>query len=208
MTILYPFIQILLEWTFNKSLPTSVSLWDQYKYIAFNIFSCRILIISYKMFIITGISNEKTNILIIYGKLCRNVTLFYRQKSTSLYQVQEKLKACRSSKLNFSSSYFYADDSHVEIIWLHAVVFFEHDILHFWDNVHSQQQERNSDFDSTVADETTILHTNNCPIQTLKNYQKYTSIAYINCQSILSTFDKLAVMLKSYEFDIISLSET
>ena len=83
------------------------------------------------MFIITGISNEKTNILIIYGKLCRNVTLFYRQKSTSLYQVQEKLKACRSSKLNFSSSYFYADDSHVEIIWLHAVVFFEHDILHF-----------------------------------------------------------------------------
>ena len=26
-----------------------------------------------------------------------------------------KMKACRSSKLNFSSSYFIADDSHVEI---------------------------------------------------------------------------------------------
>ena len=38
---------------------SDVSLWGQYKYIAFNIFSCRILIISYKMLIITGISNEQ-----------------------------------------------------------------------------------------------------------------------------------------------------
>ena len=67
---------------------------------------------------------------------------------------------------------------------------------------------RNLDFDSTVADETTILHANNCHIETLKNYQKYTSIVHINCQSILSTFDEFPVMLKSYEFDIISLSET
>ena len=67
---------------------------------------------------------------------------------------------------------------------------------------------RNLDFDSTVADEATILNTNNCHIETLKNHQKYTSIAHINCQSILSTFDEIAVMLKSYEFDIISLSET
>ena len=67
---------------------------------------------------------------------------------------------------------------------------------------------RNSDFDSTVADETTILHTNNCHIQTLNYYQKYTSVAHINCQSILSTFHEFAVRLKSYEFDIISLSET
>ena len=67
---------------------------------------------------------------------------------------------------------------------------------------------RNLDFYSTVADETTILHTNNCRIETLKNYQKYVSIEHINCQSILSIFDKFAVMLKSYEFGIISLSET
>ena len=40
-----------------------------------------------------------------------------------------KLKACRSSKLNFSSSCFIADDSHVKIVWLHVVVFSEHDIL-------------------------------------------------------------------------------
>ena len=40
-----------------------------------------------------------------------------------------KLKAYRSSKLNFSSSCFIADDSHVKIVWLHVVVFSEHDIL-------------------------------------------------------------------------------
>ena len=65
---------------------------------------------------------------------------------------------------------------------------------------------RNVDFDSTVANETTILHTNNCHIKTLKNHQKYTSITHINCQSVLSTFCEFAVMMKSYEFDIISLN--
>ena len=67
---------------------------------------------------------------------------------------------------------------------------------------------RTVDFDSTVVDETTILHTNDCHMESLKNDQKYTSIAHIHCQSILSTFDELAVMLKSYEFDVISLSQT
>ena len=42
-----------------------------------------------------------------------------------------KLKACRSSKLNFSSSCFIADDSHIKTEWLHEVVFSEHDMLHF-----------------------------------------------------------------------------
>ena len=37
---------------------------------------------------------------------------------------------------------------------------------------------------------------------------EFISITRINCQSILSTFDQFTVMLKSYEFDIISLSET
>ena len=86
------------------------------KYIAFNIFSCRILIVSYKILIITGISNEKTNELTIYGILCQIVTLFYRQELASLFQVQEKLKAFRSSKLNFPSSCFIANDSHVIVI--------------------------------------------------------------------------------------------
>ena len=43
---------------------------------------------------------------------------------------------CRNSKLNFSSSCFIADDSHVITVWLHVVVSNEHDILHFLDNVH------------------------------------------------------------------------
>ena len=103
--------------------------------------------ISYIVLIITEISNEKTNPLTIYGILCQNVTIFYRQGLASLFQVQEKLKAYRSFKLNFSSSCFIVDVSHVNIIWLHVVVFVniiwlhvvvfsEHDILHFWDNFH------------------------------------------------------------------------
>ena len=62
----YPFIQGSLEWPFSELFSANVSLWNQYKYIAFNIFSYRVLIISYTMLIITGISNEKTNELTIY----------------------------------------------------------------------------------------------------------------------------------------------
>ena len=83
------------------------SLWNQYKYIAFNIFSCRILIISYKMLTIIQISNETRNKLTIYSVLCRNVTIFYRQELVSLIQVQEKLKTCWNLKGNFSSSYLH-----------------------------------------------------------------------------------------------------
>ena len=88
------------------------------------------------MLIITGIFNEKTNELTIYEILRQNVTVIYQQDLISLFQVQEKVKACRSSKLNFSSSCFIADDSHVKTVLLHVVVFREHDIFHFRDNVH------------------------------------------------------------------------
>ena len=83
------------------------------------------------MLSITGTSNEKTNALTIYGILCRNVTIFYQQDLDSLFQVQEKLKVFRNPKLNFSSSCFNADDNHEKTVWLHVVVFSEHDILHF-----------------------------------------------------------------------------
>ena len=52
----------------------------------------------------------------------------YRQGLTSLFQVQERLKACMSSKLSFLSSCFIVDGSHVKIVWLPVVVFNEHDI--------------------------------------------------------------------------------
>ena len=83
------------------------------------------------MLIITGIYNEKTNELTLYEISWRNITIFFRQELASLFQVQEKLKVCKKSKLNFSSSCFIANDSHVKIVWLHVVVFSEHDILHF-----------------------------------------------------------------------------
>ena len=83
------------------------------------------------MLLITGISSEKTKQLIIYGIFCRNVTTFYQQELTFLFQVQEKLKEYRKSKLNFSSSSFIADDNHVKIVWLHEVVSIKHDILYF-----------------------------------------------------------------------------
>ena len=50
------------------------------------------------MLTITEISNETTNELTIYTILCRSVTIFYRQELASLFQQQEKLKACRTSK--------------------------------------------------------------------------------------------------------------
>ena len=67
----------------------------------------------------------------MHGISCRNVTVFYRQELASLFQVQQKLEECRSSKLNFSRSYFIANDSHVKIVWLHVAVFSEHEILQF-----------------------------------------------------------------------------
>ena len=91
----YPFIQVSLEWRFSELFSANVSLWSQYKYIAFNIFSCTIVIVLYEMLIITGISNEKT-IYSIYEILCRSVTIFYQQELASLFQMQEKLKTCRS----------------------------------------------------------------------------------------------------------------
>ena len=95
------FIQGSLEWQFSELFSANLSLWNQFEYIAFNIFSCRILINLYKMLMVLRISNEKTNYLTWYGVLCRNVTTFYWQKLPSEFQVQEKLKACRISKLNF-----------------------------------------------------------------------------------------------------------
>ena len=98
MTILYPFIRGSLELAFSELIFSDTSLWNQYKFIAFNIFSCNILIIDLNILNITLISNEKTNKLNIYPKLCLNVTMFYRQYLASLCQVQEKLRACGNSK--------------------------------------------------------------------------------------------------------------
>ena len=59
-----------------------------------------------------------------------------RHNIVPLFQVQEKLKACRSLNSNFLSSCFIADDSHTKIVWLHMIAFSGHEILHFLDNFH------------------------------------------------------------------------
>ena len=48
MTNLYPFIQGSLKRQLSELFSSDVS-WNQYNYIAFNIFLCRILIILYKI---------------------------------------------------------------------------------------------------------------------------------------------------------------
>ena len=50
-----------------------VLLWNQYKYIAFNIFSSIILIISFKMLISTGVCNKKANELTMYVSKRHNI---------------------------------------------------------------------------------------------------------------------------------------
>ena len=128
MKNLYSFIQGSFEWPISELFPANVLLWNQYIYIAFSIFSCRVLIILYKMLIITGIFNEKTKSLTIYEILSRNVTIIYRKELASLLQVQKKSKACRISKLKFPSSCL--------LFWLHIVFSSKHHNFHFRDNVH------------------------------------------------------------------------
>ena len=40
MTNLYQFIQGSLEWPFIELFSANISLWNQYKYVVFNVFSC------------------------------------------------------------------------------------------------------------------------------------------------------------------------
>ena len=45
-------------------------------------------------------------------------------------------------------------------------------------------------------------------LEALQNHKSLTSIAHINTQSLLSSFDEFRTMLLSYKFDIITISET
>ena len=110
---------------------SDASLWNQEKYLAFNIFSCRNLIISYEILIITGISNKTADELTVYVISSWNISIIYQQKQNSFFQMQEKLKTCRNSKWNFSCSCFIADDSYVKTVWWHLVAYTEYDTLYF-----------------------------------------------------------------------------
>ena len=81
MANLYSFSQGSLEWLCIELFFSDLSLWNQYKYIPFDSFSCRILIIFNKKSIITGISNEARSELIIYPILCPNVIILTTRTS-------------------------------------------------------------------------------------------------------------------------------
>ena len=44
--------------------------------------------------------------------------------------------------------------------------------------------------------------------QKLNEHSKHTSIAHLNIQAIISTFNEFVMMLQEYQFDIVALSET
>ena len=126
MTNLYPVIWGSLERSFIELFFSDASFWCQYRFIAFNIFLCRILIIFCKILIITRTFNGKTKEWTIYTKSCRNVTIFYRQELASSFQVQGKLRV----------NCFIANDCHIKIKCSYVVFFIVEAILYSWDNFH------------------------------------------------------------------------
>ena len=68
MTNLYPFIRGSWERSFSELFLFDALLWNQYKFIAFNIFLCRISIISWNILIAPVIPNEKSNELGMFHK--------------------------------------------------------------------------------------------------------------------------------------------
>ena len=61
---------------------------------------------------------------------------YFTEKNWFIISSAGEIESGRSSKLNFSSGCFIADDSRLKIVWLIAAVFSKHDILYFWGNVY------------------------------------------------------------------------
>ena len=53
-----------------------------------------------------------------------------------------------------------------------------------------------------------ILPIKNKHLEKLQENSNYTSIAHLNIQAIMSTFNEFNIMLNEYKFDVIALSET
>ena len=68
-------------------------------------FSCRIVIISYKTLIITEISTEKANELTRYGILCRNITIL-PTKTTIIYKILLVLTKCSFWQEDWALDYY------------------------------------------------------------------------------------------------------
>ena len=89
----------------NVLIP-NVSLGNKNKFITFNIFSCRNLIILYKVLIITRILIEKANELTINDILCQNVTIFYG-KNSFLMLIIGKNESVQEFKAKIFEKLFY-----------------------------------------------------------------------------------------------------
>ena len=64
---------------------------------------------------------------------------------------------------------------------------------------------------TTSFDETNITLTESSQdthLEAIQRYSKYTTIAHLNVQSLISTIDEFNIMINKYKFDIIALTET
>ena len=92
----------LFEVHWNDHLVNYFSLmhrcWSQCKFIAFNIFSSRILITSGKILIITVISNNKPNELTIYVNYFQTSQYFTNKSQLLYFKWRKNLRACGNCK--------------------------------------------------------------------------------------------------------------
>ena len=94
MTDLSPFIQGLLEWPFSELFFSDISLWNQYKYFAFSIFSCRILRLKLVGLKLIQLEQQKTQLpLIILAKnlkpiFCRVINLLIFELEINNLRIQ------------------------------------------------------------------------------------------------------------------------
>ena len=101
-TNIYSFIRRLLDWPFSELFFSDTSLWNQYKFIAFDIFSCKILIISCKMLFIT---------------VCKKHYNILSTRDSFFVSTGGKIESLRQFKVKLlSSSCFIAGDSHIKIM--------------------------------------------------------------------------------------------
>ena len=107
MANLYPFIQGSLYWPFSELFSANVSWWNRYRYIAFNIFSCRIVIILYKIFIIIGRSNEKNKwINHIWNIMSKRHNILTTRNSFFISST-EKIERVREFKIKLFKELFH-----------------------------------------------------------------------------------------------------
>ena len=86
MTNLYPFIQGWLEWLFRELFSANASLCNQYKYIVFNIFSCKLL---QEYLMKNKLINHIWNIMLKRHNILPTRTKYFISSAARIESVQE-----------------------------------------------------------------------------------------------------------------------